>query len=123
MAHRGDVVERKRLLPLIPCSRIVSLPVFQFNTPVQLGPASSTKPHDARIFTIPVQEDDILILASDGLSDNLWDGNILDEVSEEGTICGMTEPELTSIADKRVRRSCTAASLGAAAGTTTRGGR
>ncbi|TBU44903.1 hypothetical protein BD309DRAFT_761825 [Dichomitus squalens] len=53
---------------------------WNFNTPVQLGPASSTKPHDARIFTIPVQEDDILILASDGLSDNLWDADILDEV-------------------------------------------
>lgn len=32
------------------------------------------------MFTIPVQEDDILILASDGLSDNLWDEEILDEV-------------------------------------------
>ena len=52
----------------------------QFNTPVQLGPTSSTKPHDARVFTIPVQQDDILILASDGLSDNLWDKDILDEV-------------------------------------------
>ncbi|KAJ8480897.1 hypothetical protein ONZ51_g6360 [Trametes cubensis] len=53
---------------------------WNFNTPVQLGPASSTKPHDARVFTVPVQEDDILILASDGLSDNLWDAEILDEV-------------------------------------------
>ncbi|KAI0328949.1 hypothetical protein GY45DRAFT_1325648 [Cubamyces sp. BRFM 1775] len=53
---------------------------WNFNTPVQLGPASSTKPHDARVFTVPVQEDDILILASDGLSDNLWDADILDEV-------------------------------------------
>ena len=52
----------------------------QFNTPVQLGPASSTRPHDARIFTVPVQADDILILASDGLSDNLWDADTLDEV-------------------------------------------
>lgn len=52
----------------------------QFNTPVQLGPASSTKPTDARVFTVPVEEDDILILASDGLSDNLWDADILDEV-------------------------------------------
>ena len=33
-----------------------------------------------RVFTIPVQQDDILILASDGLSDNLWDKDILDEV-------------------------------------------
>lgn len=32
------------------------------------------------MFTLPVQEDDILVLASDGLSDNLWDEEILDEV-------------------------------------------
>ncbi|CDO70670.1 hypothetical protein BN946_scf184761.g7 [Trametes cinnabarina] len=53
---------------------------WTFNTPVQLGPASSTKPADARVFTVPVEADDILILASDGLSDNLWDAEILDEV-------------------------------------------
>ncbi|KAI0349827.1 hypothetical protein OH77DRAFT_1525352 [Trametes cingulata] len=53
---------------------------WNFNTPVQLGPASSTKPADARVFTVPVQADDVLILASDGLSDNLWDADILDEV-------------------------------------------
>ncbi|KAF7790118.1 hypothetical protein EIP86_001070 [Pleurotus ostreatoroseus] len=53
---------------------------WNFNTPVQLGPSSSTKPHDAQIYTVPVTADDILILASDGLSDNLWDEDILDEV-------------------------------------------
>ncbi|KAK7696369.1 hypothetical protein QCA50_001023 [Cerrena zonata] len=53
---------------------------WNFNTPLQLGPASRTKPQDAKVFTIPVQEDDILVLASDGLSDNLWDEEILDEV-------------------------------------------
>ncbi|TCD71114.1 hypothetical protein EIP91_000208 [Steccherinum ochraceum] len=53
---------------------------LQFNTPVQLGPSSSTRPQDAKIFTVPVQADDILVLASDGLSDNLWDEDILDEV-------------------------------------------
>ena len=31
-------------------------------------------------FTLPVLADDILILASDGLSDNLWDEDVLDEV-------------------------------------------
>ena len=31
-------------------------------------------------FTLPVHADDILILASDGLSDNLWDEDVLDEV-------------------------------------------
>lgn len=54
---------------------------MQFNTPVQLGPSSSTRPQDAKIFTVPVQADDILVLASDGLSDNLWDEDILDEVT------------------------------------------
>ncbi|KAF8269103.1 phosphatase 2C-like domain-containing protein [Lactarius quietus] len=53
---------------------------WRFNTPLQLGPRSSTLPSAAQVFTIPVHADDILILASDGLSDNLWDEDVLDEV-------------------------------------------
>ena len=53
---------------------------MQFNTPLQLGPASRTPPEAAQILTLPVKADDILILASDGLSDNLWDEDVLDEV-------------------------------------------
>lgn len=54
---------------------------WSFNTPVQLGPMSPSKPSThAQTFTIPIQQDDILILASDGLSDNLWDEEVLDEV-------------------------------------------
>lgn len=53
---------------------------WAFNTPVQLGPSSSARPGDAQILELPVQADDILILASDGLSDNLWDSEVLDEV-------------------------------------------
>jgi len=53
---------------------------WNFNTPVQLGPSSPTRPRDAHVFTVPVVADDILILASDGLSDNLWDEDVLDEV-------------------------------------------
>ncbi|KAF9458070.1 hypothetical protein BDZ94DRAFT_1271553 [Collybia nuda] len=34
----------------------------------------------ARVTTLPVQADDILVLASDGLGDNLWDEEVLDEV-------------------------------------------
>ena len=79
MANGGDVVDSECLLRL-PCLHAISCRRLQFNTPVQLGPTSSTKPHDARVFTVPVEEDDILILASDGLSDNLWDKDILDEV-------------------------------------------
>ena len=53
---------------------------WAFNAPVQLGPSSSARPSDAQILELPVQADDILILASDGLSDNLWDAEVLDEV-------------------------------------------
>lgn len=53
---------------------------WSFNTPVQLGPVSPSKPADAQVFEIPVMADDILILASDGLSDNLWDEEVLEEV-------------------------------------------
>ena len=53
---------------------------WSFNTPVQLGPMSPSKPADAQVFEIPVMADDILILASDGLSDNLWDEEVLEEV-------------------------------------------
>ena len=53
---------------------------WSFNTPVQLGPMSPSKPKDAQVFGIPVIADDILILASDGLSDNLWDEEVLEEV-------------------------------------------
>ncbi|KAF9221040.1 hypothetical protein BS17DRAFT_758282 [Gyrodon lividus] len=53
---------------------------WAFNMPAQLGPRSSARPRDAQILELPVQADDILILASDGLSDNLWDEEVLDEV-------------------------------------------
>lgn len=53
---------------------------WSFNTPVQLGPVSPSRPKDAQVSDVPVQADDILILASDGLSDNLWDEEVLEEV-------------------------------------------
>ncbi|KAG6840100.1 hypothetical protein C0991_008976 [Blastosporella zonata] len=69
---------------------------WAWNTPVQLGmppsSPSSTSPKNepqevritprtlARLDSVPVRADDILILASDGLSDNLWDEDVLDEV-------------------------------------------
>ena len=53
---------------------------LQFNCPLQLGPASPTRPADARRYDIEVEADDILILASDGMGDNLWEEDVLDEV-------------------------------------------
>ncbi|CAE6442078.1 unnamed protein product [Rhizoctonia solani] len=53
-----------------------------FNFPYQLGPHSSTTPRaDAQLITSKVVPGDIVILASDGLGDNLWDEEVLSEVS------------------------------------------
>ncbi|KAI8336650.1 phosphatase 2C-like domain-containing protein [Chlamydoabsidia padenii] len=51
-----------------------------FNFPYQLGTASFDSPMDAQQFTIKVEEGDIMILASDGLFDNLYDDEIMEEV-------------------------------------------
>ncbi|QRV95729.1 protein phosphatase 2C [Ceratobasidium sp. AG-Ba] len=49
-----------------------------FNFPYQLGPHSSTTPRtDAQVLTERVVPGDIVILASDGLGDNLWDEEVL----------------------------------------------
>lgn len=54
--------------------------ILKFNYPVQLGPSSPSRPADARRYDLSVQADDILILASDGMSDNCWEEDVLDEV-------------------------------------------
>ncbi|CAE6490895.1 unnamed protein product [Rhizoctonia solani] len=52
-----------------------------FNFPYQLGPHSSTTPRaDAQLIKSKVVPGDIVILASDGLGDNLWDEEVLSEV-------------------------------------------
>lgn len=54
----------------------------QFNYPLQLGPSSPTLPAHARAISLPVQQNDILILSSDGMTDNLWDEDVLDEINK-----------------------------------------
>ncbi|RCH79019.1 hypothetical protein CU098_006373, partial [Rhizopus stolonifer] len=51
-----------------------------FNFPYQLGTASFDSPTDAQQFTVKIEEGDIIILGSDGLFDNLYDDEILEEV-------------------------------------------
>ncbi|KAJ6457405.1 hypothetical protein C8R47DRAFT_1180924 [Mycena vitilis] len=73
---------------------------WRWNTPVQLRKSSTsantpstgsthvTPSSAAHLFTLPVQAGDIVILASDGLSDNLWDEDVLEEVERVGRAWG-----------------------------------
>lgn len=54
-----------------------------FNFPYQLGTGSFDSPKDAQQFTVKVEKGDIIILASDGLFDNLFDEDILEIVCEQ----------------------------------------
>ncbi|KAH8554507.1 phosphatase 2C-like domain-containing protein [Umbelopsis sp. PMI_123] len=54
-----------------------------FNFPYQLGTGSFDSPQDAQQFTVKVEKGDIIILASDGLFDNLFDEDILEIVCEQ----------------------------------------
>ncbi|ORZ24099.1 phosphatase 2C-like domain-containing protein [Absidia repens] len=48
-----------------------------FNFPYQLGTGSTDQPQDAQAFNIKLQKNDIIIMGSDGLYDNLFDKDIL----------------------------------------------
>ncbi|KAI8374830.1 phosphatase 2C-like domain-containing protein [Blakeslea trispora] len=53
-----------------------------FNFPYQLGTASFDLPSDAQQFTVKIEEGDMIILGSDGLFDNLYDDEILEEIQK-----------------------------------------
>ncbi|KDQ07823.1 hypothetical protein BOTBODRAFT_592554 [Botryobasidium botryosum FD-172 SS1] len=52
-----------------------------FNCPLQLGPLSGSTPRrDAWSGVLEVKEGDVVVMASDGMGDNLWDEDVVDEV-------------------------------------------
>ncbi|KAF9202483.1 hypothetical protein BGZ49_007356 [Haplosporangium sp. Z 27] len=51
-----------------------------FNYPYQLGTGSTDTPQDALVFTVKVESGDIVVMGSDGIFDNLFDEDILEEV-------------------------------------------
>ncbi|KAI9496170.1 phosphatase 2C-like domain-containing protein [Zychaea mexicana] len=69
-----------------------------FNFPYQLGTASFDYPSDAQQFSIKIEEGDIVIVASDGLFDNLFDDEILEEVQScaVGNNSAASVPQLIS---------------------------
>lgn len=52
-----------------------------FNFPYQIGTGSADKPHHSQRIQIDVQPDDLIILGTDGLWDNLFDEDIIDTVA------------------------------------------
>lgn len=51
-----------------------------FNYPYQLGTGSTDSPTDAQVFTVKVESGDIIVMGTDGIFDNLFDEDILEEV-------------------------------------------
>jgi protein phosphatase PTC7 len=52
-----------------------------FNFPYQIGTGSADKPHHSQRIQIEVQPDDLIILGTDGLWDNLFDEDIIDVIA------------------------------------------
>ncbi|KAJ1720998.1 hypothetical protein LPJ53_004431 [Coemansia erecta] len=54
-----------------------------FNYPYQLGTEPhSDRPSDAQVFRLKIQKGDVIIVGSDGVFDNLFDEDILEEVNQ-----------------------------------------
>ena len=91
IAHVGDC-----LISLIRHNELVfrsSEQQHKFNYPFQLGPQSATTPvKDAFRIDLTVQEGDVIVVASDGMGDNLWDEDVLEEAKRWGEdVRGMSE--------------------------------
>lgn len=57
----------------------------RFNHPWQLGEDSSDKPSDGEHVTLSLIPNDVVIMCTDGVTDNLFDEHILDAVTAGGT--------------------------------------
>ncbi|CAG8720968.1 10819_t:CDS:2, partial [Funneliformis mosseae] len=53
-----------------------------FNYPYQLGTSSYDTPQDSQQFTVKIQHGDIIIMGSDGIFDNLFEEDILEEITQ-----------------------------------------
>lgn len=68
-----------------------------FNYPYAAGTSSRDTPRkDGQRYNIKVQEGDVVILSSDGLVDNLFDEDILEEVERSSVASGSAPPQVLS---------------------------
>lgn len=57
-----------------------------FNYPFQMGTNSKDTPRkDGQFFNVKIQKDDLIIISSDGLVDNLFDEDILEEIERQAS--------------------------------------
>ncbi|KAI8871630.1 protein serine/threonine phosphatase 2C, partial [Ramicandelaber brevisporus] len=75
-----------------------------FNYPFQLGTGTSDSPDDAQSFNLRLQRGDIIIVGSDGVFDNLFDEDILDEVLRN-LPSGLNKADPQLISDALARRA------------------
>jgi len=68
-----------------------------FNFPVQLGTGHTTTPDDGDQIHVDVHDGDIVIMATDGLFDNLYDNEILDIVNYYTKLTGKDELNLAEM--------------------------
>ncbi|CAG8435769.1 6478_t:CDS:2 [Scutellospora calospora] len=67
-----------------------------FNYPFQLGIFSYDKPKDSQEFKIKIQKGDIIILGSDGIFDNLFEEDILEEIAMSQRSSLKVDPQVIS---------------------------
>uniref|UniRef100_A0A6B2LFZ3 Protein phosphatase n=1 Tax=Arcella intermedia TaxID=1963864 RepID=A0A6B2LFZ3_9EUKA len=77
----------------------------RFNTPFQLGPDSADTPEDAELLQFTLKDHDTIVLASDGLYDNLFDSEIAATVSRAGAAHGSAATLACALARGAYRRS------------------
>ncbi|KAF9307497.1 hypothetical protein BGZ91_008426, partial [Linnemannia elongata] len=69
-----------------------------FNYPYQLGTGSTDSPTDAQVFTVKVESGDIVVMGTDGIFDNLFDEDILEEVGVSGLWSKLASTSSSTIA-------------------------
>jgi protein phosphatase PTC7 len=70
-----------------------------FNFPLQLGENSEDTPNSADVFNFPVESEDLVIVGSDGLFDNVHDANVTQLVQQHQNINDLAD-SLSRLASK-----------------------
>ncbi|KAJ3306580.1 Glycosylphosphatidylinositol specific phospholipase D1 [Kappamyces sp. JEL0829] len=75
-----------------------------FNFPFQLGTNSRDSPNDTQLFTIKIQEGDVVVIGTDGLFDNVFDEDIVDIIASK-TLPTVTLSDPQQMSDALLRRA------------------